>query len=266
MPKRVLNITVDTIQTSPACDLFIPLVNDIQNLLRSAGLAPIRETYKASENLDTIQVIYDLGSHRGVDNVYLLCVMSCIKAFKFKAVIGCNCSFDNAQESFISFGSSSKTFKKNMTVFDSVSMVNDLINNLDKEIDKIKSFNDQLKSRFLSLNEIAQILGYLYLYSEILTSSQISFIKKNISAHNYTALSIYKKISMVLELSHPNSFMNDYYVLSEHFNDKVINTNTGVDEQEIPTETLIETKEEVVIEQPTSDFELKEALFGVKFL
>jgi hypothetical protein len=246
MPKRVLEVSENEVLDNTRHSIISSFIANAKTIINNKNFIVYNTYYKVTENYDTVEVAYNLGSYGFVNNLFLICTVSNIKSYKFKAIIKC----DN-----LTFGSSSKVFRKNLTVNDSLDMIGTLLLNVPNEVGALKNFNYALDIKKITKKEISEIVGHLYFHEEILTSSQISLLKKeyNLSSRINTYLDFYNKISIVLELSHPNSYMNNHYILSNFFLNKILDSYPNAETVSVEPQEIAVQKEE-------------EVLFGVNFL
>ena len=90
------------------------------------------------------------------------------------------------------------------------------IKNANKHYTKLVNDKDSMKNVTLSNKEQAELVGRLFIEEELVDSSQVSCIKKEMGKPSYqygvgqdTAWAFYNHVTHALKMSHPRSWMSD---------------------------------------------------------
>jgi hypothetical protein len=210
------------------------VIDNTLTLLRKSGFTVQREIYRANMNANIAQGIYHIypstSTDDGIINETELGMMfawtnSYDKSTRFQCAIGAYvkvCYNGMVAGDMMNF----KRKHTGTAGHDIVMQLSNQIKNGEKHYTRILNDRDSLKNVTLTNREQSELLGRLFADDEIITSSQVSIIKKEMKkpSFNYDCLddnawAFYNHVTHSLKVSPPRDWMQD----SQNFHDFMMN-------------------------------------------
>jgi len=210
------------------------VIENTKNLLENSGFTIRKELYRANMNAQVAQGIYHIYPTQSnadqINNETELGMMfawtnSYDKSTKFQCAIGAYvmvCSNGMMCGDMMNF----KRKHTGSAGHDIVMQLSNQIKNGEKHYTRILNDRDSLKNVTLTNREQSELLGRLFADDEIITSSQVSIIKKEMKkpSFNYDCLddnawAFYNHVTHSLKVSPPRDWMQD----SQNFHDFMMN-------------------------------------------
>ena len=210
------------------------VIENTKNLLENSGFTIRKEIYKANMNAQVAQGVYHIYPSQSInDNIVnenelgmmFAWTNSYDKSTKFQCAIGAYvmvCSNGMMCGDMMNF----KRKHTGSAGHDIVMQLSNQIKNGEKHYTRILNDRDSLKNVTLTNREQSELLGRLFADDEIITSSQVSIIKKEMKkpSFNYDCLddnawAFYNHVTHSLKVSPPRDWMQD----SQNFHDFMMN-------------------------------------------
>ena len=210
------------------------VIDNTKNLLESSGFTIRKEIYRANMNAQVAQGVYHIYPSQSInDNIVnenelgmmFAWTNSYDKSTKFQCAIGAYvmvCSNGMMCGDMMNF----KRKHTGSAGHDIVMQLSNQIKNGEKHYTRILNDRDSLKNVTLTNREQSELLGRLFADDEIITSSQVSIIKKEMKkpSFNYDCLddnawAFYNHVTHSLKVSPPRDWMQD----SQNFHDFMMN-------------------------------------------
>lgn len=210
------------------------VIDNTKRLLEDSGFAIRREVYRANMNAQVAQGVYHIYPSRSIDDnivnenelgMMFAWTNSYDKSTKFQCAIGAYvmvCSNGMMCGDMMNF----KRKHTGSAGHDIVMQLSNQIKNGEKHYTRILNDRDSLKNVTLTNREQSELLGRLFADDEIITSSQVSIIKKEMKkpSFNYDCLddnawAFYNHVTHSLKVSPPRDWMQD----SQNFHDFMMN-------------------------------------------
>lgn len=250
------------------------VIDDTKNLLEASGFTIRKELYRANMNANVAQGIYHIYPTLSQDDLIndekelgmmFAWTNSYDKSTRFQCAIGAYvlvCSNGMVAGDMMNFrrkhtGSAEHDIKMQLS---------NQIKNGEKYYTRIIKDKESLKATSLSKLQQSEIVGRLFIDEEIISSSQVSLIKKEIGKSSYdynteedNAWTFYNHVTHALKLSTPKDWLQDTQNFHDFMMANVI-SNTPVSNQET-TDTFWEhlMPVEVDIEVESYDGEWNDA-------
>ena len=239
------------------------VIENTKNLLENSGFTIRRELYRANINAQVAQGVYhiyprqsnvDLINNESELGMMFAWINSYDKSRKFQCAIGAYvmvCSNGMMCGDMMNF----KRKHTGSAGHDIVMQISNQIKSGEKHYMRILNDRDTLKNVDLTKREQSELLGRLFADDDIITSSQVSLIKKEMKkpSFNYncldnTAWTFYNHVTHALKLSPPRDWMED----SQNFHDFMM--NEVVARQAVLAKSDIDWKN-VVVNNNTSEID-----------
>jgi len=210
------------------------VIDNTKKLLEDSGFTIRRELYRANMNAQVAQGVYHIYPSQSInDNIVnenelgmmFAWTNSYDKSTKFQCAIGAYvmvCSNGMMCGDMMNF----KRKHTGSAGHDIVMQLSNQIKNGEKHYTRILNDRDSLKNVTLTNREQSELLGRLFADDEIITSSQVSIIKKEMKkpSFNYDCLddnawAFYNHVTHSLKVSPPRDWMQD----SQNFHDFMMN-------------------------------------------
>jgi len=210
------------------------VIENTKKLLEDSGFTIRRELYRANMNAQVAQGVYHIYPSQSInDNIVnenelgmmFAWTNSYDKSTKFQCAIGAYvmvCSNGMMCGDMMNF----KRKHTGSAGHDIVMQLSNQIKNGEKHYTRILNDRDLLKNVTLTNREQSELLGRLFADDEIITSSQVSIIKKEMKkpSFNYDCLddnawAFYNHVTHSLKVSPPRDWMQD----SQNFHDFMMN-------------------------------------------
>mgnify|MGYP003628883420 FL=1 len=210
------------------------VIENTKKLLEDSGFTIRRELYRANMNAQVAQGVYHIYPSQSInDNIVnenelgmmFAWTNSYDKSTKFQCAIGAYvmvCSNGMMCGDMMNF----KRKHTGSAGHDIVMQLSNQIKNGEKHYTRILNDRDSLKNVTLTNREQSELLGRLFADDEIITSSQVSIIKKEMKkpSFNYDCLddnawAFYNHVTHSLKVSPPRDWMQD----SQNFHDFMMN-------------------------------------------
>jgi hypothetical protein len=210
------------------------VIENTKKLLEDSGFTIRRELYRANMNAQVAQGVYHIYPSQSInDNIVnenelgmmFAWTNSYDKSTKFQCAIGAYvmvCSNGMMCGDMMNF----KRKHTGSAGHDIVMQLSNQIKNGEKHYTRILNDRDSLKNVTLTNREQSELLGRLFADDEIITSSQVSIIKKEMKkpSFNYDCLddnawAFYNHVTHSLKVSPPRDWMQD----SQNFHDFIMN-------------------------------------------
>ncbi len=250
------------------------VIDDTKNLLEASGFTIRKELYRANMNANVAQGIYHIYPTLSQDDLIndekelgmmFAWTNSYDKSTRFQCAIGAYvlvCSNGMVAGDMMNFrrkhtGSAEHDIKMQLS---------NQIKNGEKYYTRIIKDKESLKATSLSKLQQSEIVGRLFIDEELISSSQVSLIKKEIGKSSYdynteedNAWTFYNHITHALKLSTPKDWLQDTQNFHDFMMANVV-SNTPVSNQET-TDTFWEhlMPVEVDIEVESYDGEWNDA-------
>ena len=250
------------------------VIDDTKNLLEASGFTIRKELYRANMNANVAQGIYHIYPTLSQDDLIndekelgmmFAWTNSYDKSTRFQCAIGAYvlvCSNGMVAGDMMNFrrkhtGSAEHDIKMQLS---------NQIKNGEKYYTRIIKDKESLKATSLSKLQQSEIVGRLFIDEELISSSQVSLIKKEIGKSSYdynkeedNALTFYNHVTHALKLSTPKDWLQDTQNFHDFMMANVV-SNTPVSNQET-TDTFWEhlMPVEVDIEVESYDGEWNDA-------
>ena len=220
------------------------VIDDTKNLLKNSGFTIRKELYRANMNANVAQGIYhiypsqttdeDISKERELGMMFAW-TNSYDKSTRFQCAIGAYvmvCNNGMVAGDMMNF----KRKHTGSAGHDIKMQLSNQIKNGEVHYSRILKDRDALKSTLLSKTEQAALVGRLFIDEEIITSSQVSIIKKEINKPSYdyltdndNAWSFYNHVTHALKLSTPRDWLQDSqnfhdFMMSDVANNQTTNT------------------------------------------
>jgi len=206
------------------------VIDNTKRLLEDSGFIIRREVYRANMNAQVAQGVYHIYPSQSInDNIVnenelgmmFAWTNSYDKSTKFQCAIGAYvmvCSNGMMCGDMMNF----KRKHTGSAGHDIVMQLSNQIKNGEKHYTRILNDRDSLKNVTLTNREQSELLGRLFADDEIITSSQVSIIKKEMKKPSYdyncsddNAWAFYNHVTHSLKSSPPRDWMQD----SQNFHD-----------------------------------------------
>jgi len=239
------------------------VIENTKNLLENSGFTIRRELYRANINAQVAQGVYhiypkqsnvDLINNESELGMMFAWTNSYDKSKKFQCAIGAYvmvCSNGMMCGDMMNF----KRKHTGSAGHDIVMQISNQIKSGEKHYLRILNDRDTLKNVDLTNREQSELLGRLFADDDIITSSQVSLVKKEMKkpSFNYncldnTAWTFYNHVTHALKLSPPRDWMQD----SQNFHDFMM--NEVVARQAVLAKSDIDWKN-VVVNNNTSEID-----------
>ena len=224
------------------------LIDAARSILKTHGFNIKNEEYKSTANGNIAQGIYQIESTQDSE---------------LGMMFAWSNSYDKSTRFQCGIGAFVRVCGNGMVCGDMASYARKHTGNADKEafnhiMSQVKQGNkhftqlvkdrDDFKQRSLSIKEQAELVGRLFIDENIIDSSQVSCIKKEIDKPSYdykehnTAWTFYNHVTHALKKSHPRSWMSDQqkfhqFMISELLSNSQIklndSSNVHVEDHEI---------------------------------
>ena len=210
------------------------VIENTKKLLEDSGFTIRRELYRANMNAQVAQGVYHIYPSQSInDNIVnenelgmmFAWTNSYDKSTRFQCAIGAYvmvCSNGMMCGDMMNF----KRKHTGSAGHDIVMQLSNQIKNGEKHYTRILNDRDSLKNVTLTNREQSELLGRLFADDEIITSSQVSIIKKEMKkpSFNYDCLddnawAFYNHVTHSLKVSPPRDWMQD----SQNFHDFMMN-------------------------------------------
>ena len=210
------------------------VIENTKKLLEDSGFTIRRELYRANMNAQVAQGVYHIYPSQSInDNIVnenelgmmFAWTNSYDKSTKFQCAIGAYvmvCSNGMMCGDMMNF----KRKHTGTAGHDIAMQLSNQIKNGEKHYTRILNDRDSLKNVTLTNREQSELLGRLFADDEIITSSQVSIIKKEMKkpSFNYDCLddnawAFYNHVTHSLKVSPPRDWMQD----SQNFHDFMMN-------------------------------------------
>ena len=210
------------------------VIENTKKLLEDSGFTIRRELYRANMNAQVAQGVYHIYPSRSIDDnivnenelgMMFAWTNSYDKSTRFQCAIGAYvmvCSNGMMCGDMMNF----KRKHTGSAGHDIVMQLSNQIKNGEKHYTRILNDRDSLKNVTLTNREQSELLGRLFADDEIITSSQVSIIKKEMKkpSFNYdcsddNAWTFYNHVTHSLKVSPPRDWMQD----SQNFHDFMMN-------------------------------------------
>ena len=210
------------------------VIDNTKRLLEDSGFAIRREVYRANMNAQVAQGVYHIYPSRSIDD-------NIVNENELGMMFAWTNSYDRSKSFQCAIGAyvmvcsngmmcgDMMNFKRKHTGtagHDIVMQLSNQIKNGEKHYTRILNDRDSLKNVTLTNREQSELLGRLFADDEIITSSQVSIIKKEMKkpSFNYDCLddnawAFYNHVTHSLKVSPPRDWMQD----SQNFHDFMMN-------------------------------------------
>jgi len=192
------------------------LIDASRSLLKTHGFDIVNEEYKATGDCNIAQGIYHIKSQQDPElGMMFAWTNSYNKQIRFQCGIGAYVFVCN---NGMVAGDMSTYARKHTGNADSeaFNQIMSQIKNANKHYTKLINDKDSMKNVTLSNKEQAELVGRLFIEEELVDSSQVSCIKKEMSKPSYqygvgqdTGWAFYNHVTHALKMSHPRSWMSD---------------------------------------------------------
>tara|TARA_R110000772_G_scaffold32146_11_gene78918 strand:+ start:3072 stop:3986 length:915 start_codon:yes stop_codon:yes gene_type:complete len=206
------------------------VIDNTKILLENSGFTIRKEVYRANMNAQVAQGVYHIYPTQSIDDqindetelgMMFAWTNSYDKSTRFQCAIGAHvivCSNGLIAGDMMNF----KRKHVGSADYDMIMQLSNQIKNGEKRYKSIITDRDSLKNTILSKREQSELLGRLFADEEIITSTQISCIKKEMDKPSYdyncdddNAWAFYNHVTHSLKKSPPNNWMQD----SQDFHD-----------------------------------------------
>ena len=257
------------------------LIDASRSLLKTHGFDIVNEEYKATGDCNIAQGIYHIKSQQDPElGMMFAWTNSYNKQIRFQCGIGAYVFVCN---NGMVAGDMSTYARKHTGNADSeaFNQIMSQIKNANKHYTKLVNDKEAMKNVSLSSKEQAELVGRLFIEEELLDSSQVSCIKKEMNkpSYNYnigqdTGWAFYNHVTHALKMSHPRSWMSDQqkfheFMIAECLSQSTIQTTDTNEVEPDPTDpnqltldqqfdedTVIEEAPVFNIDEEDFDFEL----------
>ena len=210
------------------------VIENTKKLLEDSGFTIRRELYRANMNAQVAQGVYHIYPSRSIDD-------NIVNENELGMMFAWTNSYDRSKSFQCAIGAyvmvcsngmmcgDMMNFKRKHTGsagHDIVMQLSNQIKNGEKHYTRILNDRDSLKNVTLTNREQSELLGRLFADDEIVTSSQVSIIKKEMKkpSFNYDCLddnawAFYNHVTHSLKVSPPRDWMQD----SQNFHDFMMN-------------------------------------------
>ena len=210
------------------------VIENTKKLLEDSGFTIRRELYRANMNAQVAQGVYHIHPSRSIDD-------NIVNENELGMMFAWTNSYDRSKSFQCAIGAyvmvcsngmmcgDMMNFKRKHTGtagHDIVMQLSNQIKNGEKHYTRILNDRDSLKNVTLTNREQSELLGRLFADDEIITSSQVSIIKKEMKkpSFNYDCLddnawAFYNHVTHSLKVSPPRDWMQD----SQNFHDFMMN-------------------------------------------
>ena len=210
------------------------VIENTKKLLEDSGFTIRRELYRANMNAQVAQGVYHIYPSRSIDD-------NIVNENELGMMFAWTNSYDRSKSFQCAIGAyvmvcsngmmcgDMMNFKRKHTGsagHDIVMQLSNQIKNGEKHYTRILNDRDSLKNVTLTKREQSELLGRLFADDEIITSSQVSIIKKEMKkpSFNYDCLddnawAFYNHVTHSLKVSPPRDWMQD----SQNFHDFMMN-------------------------------------------
>ena len=231
------------------------VIENTKKLLEDSGFTIRRELYRANMNAQVAQGVYHIYPSRSIDDnivnenelgMMFAWTNSYDRSKRFQCAIGAYvmvCSNGMMCGDMMNF----KRKHIGSAGHDIVMQLSNQIKNGEKHYTRILNDRDSLKNVTLTNREQSELLGRLFADDEIITSSQVSIIKKEMKkpSFNYDCLddnawAFYNHVTHSLKVSPPRDWMQD----SQNFHDFMM--NEGVAKQSVSAKSDLDWENVVV--------------------
>tara|TARA_R110000764_G_scaffold67375_5_gene140139 strand:+ start:1030 stop:1950 length:921 start_codon:yes stop_codon:yes gene_type:complete len=213
------------------------VIDNTKKLLKDSGFTIRKEVYRANMNAQVAQGIYHIYPTQSVNDqinneselgMMFAWTNSYDKSTRFQCAIGAYvmvCSNGMMCGDMMNF----KRKHSGSANYDMVVQLSNQIKNGEKHYTRILNDRDSLRNLSLSKRQQSELLGRLFADDEIITPTQVSIIKKEMSkpSYNYNcnddnAWTFYNHVTHSLKVSPPRDWMQD----SQNFHDFMMNEVT----------------------------------------
>ena len=210
------------------------VIDNTKRLLEDSGFTIRRELYRANMNAQVAQGVYHIYPSRSIDD-------NIVNENELGMMFAWTNSYDRSKSFQCAIGAyvmvcsngmmcgDMMNFKRKHTGtagHDIAMQLSNQIKNGEKHYTRILNDRDSLKNVTLTNREQSELLGRLFADDEIITSSQVSIIKKEMKkpSFNYDCLddnawAFYNHVTHSLKVSPPRDWMQD----SQNFHDFMMN-------------------------------------------
>jgi hypothetical protein len=210
------------------------VIENTKKLLEDSGFTIRRELYRANMNAQVAQGVYHIYPSRSIDD-------NIVNENELGMMFAWTNSYDRSKSFQCAIGAyvmvcsngmmcgDMMNFKRKHTGtagHDIAMQLSNQIKNGEKHYTRILNDRDSLKNVTLTNREQSELLGRLFADDEIITSSQVSIIKKEMKkpSFNYDCLddnawAFYNHVTHSLKVSPPRDWMQD----SQNFHDFMMN-------------------------------------------
>ena len=253
------------------------VIENTKKLLEDSGFTIRRELYRANMNAQVAQGVYHIYPSRSIDD-------NIVNENELGMMFAWTNSYDRSKSFQCAIGAyvmvcsngmmcgDMMNFKRKHTGtagHDIVMQLSNQIKNGEKHYTRILNDRDALKNVTLTNRQQSELLGRLFADEEIITSSQVSIIKKEMKkpSFNYDCLddnawAFYNHVTHSLKVSTPKDWMQDSqsfhdFMMTEVVGSKAIPSNKDFDwnsvsvnhsTPEIDTTDLIDIQDHELVE------------------
>lgn len=245
------------------------IIDSTRNQLQTSGFSIDREIYRSTNNGDVAQGVYHLVSDKDPDmGMMFAWSNSYNKQMRFKCAVGGQVFV--CMNGVVSGDMANYRRKHTGTALqEAQSSIQFQILHADEYFQKLVEQKEQLKNIKLTRKQKGHVIGDLLIDKEIVSSTQVSLVMKEISKPSFTynsdpdsAWTLYNHVTHALKLSHPLTYLSDHQKLHDHFVSEFLMTNS------LPVSTPAAFADQVIEQSvETTEPELETAgVFGVNFL
>lgn len=225
------NIRAVPLPTRGGSYVVIPhenIIDKVRQELRASALVVDQELYKCTQDGQIAQGIYHVSSQQDPDiSMMFAWVNSYNRMVRFKCAVGARVFVcDNGMVSG-DHTSYSRVHKGKSAMFSVMENIEHQIKHASLYFDILVQDKDHFKSIFLNKKNQAALLGKLYAYEEILTSNQVSIVKREMDKPSYdygvdpnSVWAMYNHVTLALKESHPSVFIKNHEQLHRIFTDE----------------------------------------------
>jgi hypothetical protein len=226
------------------------LIDASRSLLKTHGFNIINEEYRATGDCNIAQGIYQIQSQQDPElGMMFAWTNSYNKQIRFQCGIGAYVFVCN---NGMVAGDMSTYARKHTGNADTEAFnhITSQIKQANKHFIKLVKDKDSMKQSSLSTQEQAELVGRLFIEENLIDSSQVSTIKKEMTkaSFNYnvnqdSAWAFYNHVTHALKMSHPRSWMSDQqkfheFMLAECLSQSTIQNSDVNDSNEVESEPI----------------------------
>tara|TARA_R100000353_G_scaffold6986_1_gene8970 strand:+ start:873 stop:1793 length:921 start_codon:yes stop_codon:yes gene_type:complete len=198
------------------------LIDATRSLLQTHGFNIVNEEYRATGDCNIAQGIYHIESKQDSElGMMFAWTNSYNKQIRFQCGVGAYVFVCN---NGMIAGDMASYARKHTGNADSeaFNQITNQIKNANKYFTKLLKDKESMKAVTLSSKEQAELVGRLFIEEELLDSSQVSCIKKEMNKPSYqygvgqdTGWAFYNHVTHALKLAHPRSWMKHQQTFHE---------------------------------------------------